>query len=433
MNTFCAVNDPFLLRLISEAHQRIVYIAPGLHHPVAKAIADRFMELDQLDVTLVLDASEDVCRIGFGEIAALQLLHKMSEQAGFYIRNQPGLRVGVLIVVEQAVIWAPTPRAVVEAPAGGHNEAGATIDAPNDMVLGSAVAEQIALATCVDGFGADLGQVEIGLNAITPLQVEAVAKALADNPPIPIDLQRLTRVFSTKLQFVELEARGENFSRRKLSLSSDQMNADASAHLRSFLDSGFRPFSDFKDRPITVPVFINGQQAFDSRQKPIEEPVSEARLNRERSEIEAEYLYDITGFGSLIETARRAEFLGRVEAYKVRMNAHATGMREVIQTELERIIDDVATLIDRRAGPDGAKIDRDKLRNDIKARTDFKDGDAPSVRCVFKNVTHEQTQDADFRQRVDKAVPGSVRRRLGQWFDEFTAAKEAPALNGGGE
>ena len=121
MNTFCAVNDPFLLRLISEAHQRIVYIAPGLHHPVAKAIADRFMELDQLDVTLVLDASEDVCRIGFGEIAALATaFDKMSEQAGFYIRNQPGLRVGVLIVVEQAVIWAPTPRAVVEAPAGGY-------------------------------------------------------------------------------------------------------------------------------------------------------------------------------------------------------------------------------------------------------------------------------------------------------------------------
>lgn len=433
MNTFCAVNDPFLARLISEARQRIVYIAPGLHHPVAKAIADRFMELDQLDVTLVLDASEDVCRIGFGEITALQLLHKMSGQAGFYIRNQPGLRVGVLIVDEQTVIWAPTPRAVEEAPASWDDENGAASDAPNGMVLGSAVAEQIALATCADGADGDLGRAEIGVEAITPLQVEAVAQALADNPPIPIDLQRLTRVFSTKLQFVELEARGGNFSRRKLSLSSDQMNADASAHLRSFLDSGFRPFSDFKDRPIMVPVFINGQQAFDSQQKPIEEPVSEARLNRERSDIEAEYLYDITGFGALIEKARKAELLNRVDAFKVRMNAHATGMREVIQKELDQIIDDVATLIIRRAGPDGAKIDRAKLRESIKARTDFKDGDAPFVRCVFKDVTHEQTQDVVFRQRVDNAVPGSVRRRLGQWFDEFTAAKEAPAPNGGGE
>lgn len=433
MNTFCAVNDAFLVRLISEARERIVYIAPGLHLPVAMAIASRFKDRDLLDVTLVLDASEDVCRIGFGEIGALQLLHKMSGQAGFYIRNQPGLRVGVLIVDEQTVIWAPTPRAVEAAPASEVSEDTPASDAPNGMVLGSAVAEQIALATGADGTDADPYQAEIGLEAITPLQVAAVAKALIDNPPIPIDLQRLTRVFSTKLQFVELEAKGGNFSRRKLSLSSDQMNADASAHLRSFLDSGFRPFSDFKDRSIMVPVFINGQQAFDSQQKPIKEPVSEARLNRERSDIEAEYIYDITGFGSLIEKARKAELLDRVEAYRVRMNAHATGMREVIQDELEQIIEDIVSLIIHRAGTDGAKMDRDQLRNSIKARTVFKDGDAPFVRCVFKDVTHEQTQDAAFRQRVDKAVPGSVRRRLGQWFDEFTAAKEAPASNGGGE
>lgn len=433
MNTFCAVNDEFLAQLIGGARQRIVYIAPGLHLPVAKAIARRFNELGHLDVTLVLDASEDVCRIGFGEIAALELLHNLSGQAGFYIRNQPGLRVGALIVDDQTVIWAPTPRAVEEAPATGNGAIGAASNAPNGMILGQAVAEQIALATGADGVEAAPGEAEIGQMAVTLQQVAAVAKALADNPPIPVDLQRLTRVFSTKLQFVELEAKGGNFSRRKLSLSSDQMNADASAHLRSFLDSGFRPFGDFKDRSVMVPVFFNGKQAFDSQQKPLEEPVSEARLNRERSDIEAEYLYDITGFGALMEKARKAEFLDRVEAYKVRLTAHSVGMRMIIQSELEQIINDIVALILKRAGADGAKIDQKKLRDSIKSKTDLKDGEAPFVRCVFKDVTHEQTQDAAFRQRVDKAVPGVVRRRLGHWFDEFTAAKEGLVQSGGGQ
>lgn len=433
MNTFCSVNDEFLAQLIGEARQRIVYIAPGLHLPVANAIARRFSELGNLDLTLVLDASEDVCRIGFGEIAAVALLHKLSEQAGFYIRNHPGLRIGALIVDDRTVIWAPTPRSVEEAPASGIGTTGTASDAPNGMILGEAVAEQIALATGADGVEAAPGEAEIGQMAVTPQQVAAVAKALADNPPIPVDLQRLTRVFSTKLQFVELEAKGGNFSRRKLSLSSDQMNADASAHLRSFLDSGFRPFGDFKDRPVMVPVFFNGKQAFDSQQPPLVEPVSEARLNRERSDIEAEYLYDITGFGALMEKARKAEFLDRVEAYKVRLTAHSVGMRKIIQSELEQIIDDIVVLIIKRAGADGAKIDREKLRDGIKSKTDLKDGEAPFVRHVFKDVTHEQTQDAAFRQRVDKAVPGAVRRRLGAWFDEFTAAKEAPAPGGDAE
>lgn len=77
MSTFRAVNDETLIELIRRAERRIVYIAPGLYLPVAKAIGARF-ELGKLEITLVLDADEDVCWIGFGELAALQEAHRPS-------------------------------------------------------------------------------------------------------------------------------------------------------------------------------------------------------------------------------------------------------------------------------------------------------------------------------------------------------------------
>jgi hypothetical protein len=75
MKTFCAVDDAALIQLLGQARRRIVFIAPGLNLPVAHALGQRFDEIDDLDVTVVLDPDEDVCRIGYGEVAALQHLH----------------------------------------------------------------------------------------------------------------------------------------------------------------------------------------------------------------------------------------------------------------------------------------------------------------------------------------------------------------------
>ncbi len=50
-------------------------------------------------------------------------------------------------------------------------------------------------------------------------------------------------------------------------------------------------------------------------------------------------------------------------------------------------------------------------------------GEVPTVSLVFKDVTYEQTQNADFRTRLDKALPVPVRKRLGTWNVTFDAAQ----------
>jgi len=97
MKTFVPVDDAALMGLIQAAKQRIVFIAPGMTLPVAKALGQRIEDMDQLNITLVLDSDEEVFRIGYGDMAALEYLHTLANRQGFSLRRQLGLRVGVLL------------------------------------------------------------------------------------------------------------------------------------------------------------------------------------------------------------------------------------------------------------------------------------------------------------------------------------------------
>jgi hypothetical protein len=269
MSTFCAVDDQAIVALIRSAKYRIVFIAPGLYLPVANELCQHFDKIAGLEVTLILDADEDVCRIGFGELAALQKVHRHASASGFYVRSQPGLRVGVLLVDEQTLVWSPTPRSVESAPDSSTESGSPATSSPNGLLLGANPGEQIAHAVCAEGTETDPQAAEIGTAVVTPQQVAEVTAALTNNPPIPIDLARVTRVFSTKLQFVELKVSRAKLSQQQISLSSTLLNADASEHLRGLLDSKLRAFSELKDRMIPVPLFVGGEQAFDRDGKPL--------------------------------------------------------------------------------------------------------------------------------------------------------------------
>lgn len=430
MNTFCAVDDNALTTLIRQAQRRIVFIAPGLFQPVATALCKRFDEVARLEVTLILDADDDVCRIGFGELAALQLVHQHAKAAGFYVRFQPGLRVGVLLVDDRTLVWSPTPRSVESTPDSTRATDPADQLAPNGLMLGADPGTQIALAVCAEGTETDPRAAEIGTAAITPEQVAQVTTSLANNPPIPVDLARVTRVFSTKLQFVELKVTRAKLSQQQISLSNSLLNADAGEQLRGLLDSKLRAFSDLKDREVDVPLFVQGEQAFDKDGKPLLEKVSEAALGRERHAIEADYLYDVPGFGRVMERARRPEFEKRINAYKVRLLAHSEGMRMTLADESADIVDEAVQLIAERAARAGGRKslgedDLAMIAEGLHQNLARAEGESPKVNLVFKEVTYEQTQDAQFKAKLDRALPQPVRRRLGDWYEKFNAAKQA--------
>ena len=426
MSTFQEVNDATLIKLISQAKQRVVFVAPGVHRPVAEALGKRLAEVDRLQVTVVIDPDEDVCRIGYGDAKGLELLSAYATSQSFALMAQPGLRVGVLLVDDATLVWSPTPRSVEAAPVG--NAATPAVGSPNGLLLGANPGEQLAHAVSAAGTETLPLDAEIGTVVVTKERVQKTLEGLAKNPPIPVDLARITRVFSTKLQFAEFTVRGAKFSKRELKVSNDHMNADIQGELKGLVDSKLRAFGDFRDEEVEVPAFNNGNEVYDSNQKRLTEKVSEASLQRQRNELERRYLFNVAGFGRLMAKDDKQDLERLVAAYSVQLAAYSEAIRQRLDQQAGKIIDEAVKLMAERAARTGSQLNQQQLRDSIQKSLDRTKDEVPEVKLVFKDVTFEQTKNPEFRAKVDKALPAAKRKQMGDWNHDFDAAKAADQL-----
>lgn len=421
MSTFQQVNDDLLIELLANARQRVVFIAPGVHEPVAKALGRRFEEVDRLHVTVVIDLDEDVCRIGYGDVKGLQLLSGYAAKQSFALMTQPGLRIGVLLVDDLALVWSPTPRSVEASP----NGSGATPaeGAPNGVFIGTDAGDQLAHAVSAAGTDTLPSNAEIGRQVVTPEDVQRTVAELSKNPPIPVDLARITRVFSTKLQFVEFAVKGAKFSKRELRIANDYLNSDIQGDLKGLVDSKLRAFGEFRDEEVEVSAFTNGEEVFDRNQNRLEEKVSEATLLRHRNDLERRYLYTIPGFGRLIAKDDKQEFVKLVNAYKTQLSEYSTAIRQKLNAQTNTIIDEALKLVADRAKRSGTELGKEELKSAIEQSLERAKDESPEVKLVFKDVTYEQTRNPEFHAKLEKALPPAKRKQLGVWSQDFEAAR----------
>lgn len=423
MSTFQEVNDTRLIELLGTARQRIVFVAPGVHEPVAKALGERLAEDSGLSVTVILDADEDVCRIGYGDAQGLKLLSGYASRQGFVLMEQPGLRIGVLLVDDVTLVWSPTPRSVEAVPKGDATEP--SKGTPNGLLLGANPGEQLANAVSAAGTETLPSDAEIGLQAVTPQRVEETVNELKKNPPIPVDLARITRVFSSKLEFVELTIKGAKFSKRELRISNEYLNSDIQGELKDLVNSRLRAFGGFRDEEVEVPAFTNGEETFDRDRNRAKTKVSEASLARQRNDLERRFIYNVPGFGRLIAKDDAQEFEKLIAAYKVQLGAYSDAIRKQLDEQATRIVGEAMKLVGERAARAGLQLDPEAVRAGLEKSLDQAKDEAPEVKLVFKGVTYEQICDPEFRARVDQALPPARRRQLGEWNRDFDAAQAA--------
>lgn len=166
--TFTTANDDNLISLINGAKNRLAVIAPGLTTPVAKALAARMTELPTLSLTVVLDADAEVYRMGYGDPEALEFIREASRNEMFDLREQPGVRIGVVIADDRTMVFAPVSRNV---------EAGSvTEEKPNAIMLDGGATERLAQAA-----GAADGAPEVGLTGMEPTRVAEMSADLKKN------------------------------------------------------------------------------------------------------------------------------------------------------------------------------------------------------------------------------------------------------------
>lgn len=424
MTTFQSVGDEEIAALIEQATRQVVLITPGVFGRVVEALERHLLASEStVDVTVILDTDEDVCRIGYGDVDALQRLHQAALKHGEFVRSQPGLRIGVLIADDQTLVWSPTARSIEAA----QGERDASAGQMNAVRIGVKPLEQLVAAVAAPGTNCLTSDAELGRKTVSEQDVQSTVDALKANPPIPVDLARVSRVFSTKLQFVELRVKGASVSKKELRIDSSLLNADAGDELRSFLDSRLKAFGEVRDIEVEVPVFIAGEKVFHSDQKEVTQAITEQHLDLERRSLERSYFHAVPGFGMLMEKARRERFQSDLDAFKARLVTHAEGVRTALEAQANRIVGEAAQLIEERLAraqtPTTKRtFNREAFEEHLREAIGKTLSQSPEVSVVFKDVTYEQTKSEEFRQKVSRALPSVVTRRLGPWFEHFDAA-----------
>lgn len=421
MSTFVAVNDDVLIQHIRQAKERVIYIAPGMSELLANCLCAVLDKLHQLNVTVILDPSDEVCRIGYGEFNGLEKLHEYSKSNYFALRAQIGIRTGILIVDDQVLVWSPTPLSIEDHPRKN--------EMANGVLLGRNPSDQLALAMAAEGTETSFDMSEIATTAITEEDVADTKAGLKKNPPVPVDLARATKVFNSKLQFIEVEMKNVILSRRQLKIPTDLLNADVDDELSQLLDTKIKALADLRNVEITVSEFSDdGSPSFnqEGRQKKCLE--SEASLERKRKTLEKRYIYNLPKYGWIIEKENVVSFKIIIDAYEVQLKEYAEGIKNHITQEANKLVDQVIELINKRSlqSTRPLKINFDLLRAEILESINSIKDEKPSVHFVLKDVTFQQTKDPEFFKLIKKHVPLHVMKRLGgeDWTFEQTAVLE---------
>jgi hypothetical protein len=294
--TFAIASDEALVGLIATARTRLIVIAPALTKPVADALARRLDDLDHLGVTIILDSDPEVYRLGFGDRDALEVIRTASAKNMFDLREQLGVRIGVIVADGTTLIYSPISKNV---------EAGPTSrERPNAVVLHGGVASCIAAA--VGGSNSD-GISEVGNVALDPTKVQEMQEDLKANPPKPFDITRRLNVFSSMVQYVEFSASNYRLTTRQIPLPPELVAVDDD-DLKKRITSRIRaPFDGIGKLKVTI-----HQKG---RLETIE--VDDDWLNKERKRIEDDYTFAVSNFGRVILYFHRQPFDDRAERFRL--------------------------------------------------------------------------------------------------------------------
>jgi hypothetical protein len=394
---FVCLDDCDLTAIIRCAKRRIVFIAPGLSENVARALAQTWRELGPAGVEVVLDLDPEVCRLGYGEFEAVQILHLIASDLGTNVKHQSGLRIGLLVTEESTVFFSPTPLLIE---AGGKRSAksnGVSFDLPllNSSVLGG------------DGETMSTQGLNLDPKLINESQIEETKQSLAADPPMAFDVAQKVRVFNARFEFVEFELKGLAINRRKVAIPSDLVGLARDPKAQKLLHASFQLVGDDED-------------------------ISGIRVTKLKQFIADKFLINLRGYGTVVLRTEKKKFESAVrtlERYVSRFQKRAAQRLEAAIGENQRVL--AAALMPSveinpptrwkkflGPSPTNAAISR-MLGSDIRRAFGSVDGliSQMKVNKLFKGVTYELLCDEEFHRVALEAIPS-----LAELHDEYQAA-----------
>jgi hypothetical protein len=154
---------------------------------------------------------------------------------------------------------------------------------------------------------------EIGKEALTAAHVQALSDDLKSNPPQPFDIARALRVFSSKVQYVELEVDNYRFGSRQVQLPPDLLDiTDESLKKRI---SGRIRAPDQVSGPFEITV-----ETANGKEEVIK--ADEKWLRAERKRIEDKFTFPIPNTGRVVLHIEREAFDEEIKRFRKNLKAY---------------------------------------------------------------------------------------------------------------
>ena len=442
--TFTVVNDDALCAAISATRQTLVYVAPGITKPVVDALGTRLSSQPHLLATVIVDLDPEVYRLGYGTEEGLRALQELAGQQHLELRQQAGVRIGLLVTDEQTLVYSPTPLLI---------EAGSTSEAkPNAIVITRGGDSTASLMRACGAAGSPDQETpapqdaEIGRMPATPQQVAKSLAELKEVPPKKFDVARIERVYESKIQFVELELTGYRLSAKRVNIPNDLLVGEDKA-FKERLRNSFLLLQGEQTIKVEIPEFDSKslEPKTDSKGNVLKVEWSEGELEKQRKALYENFLINVPRFGQVIMRRNRAQFDNRVALLKLQIAAFNAGVQKALEQKLKEAVDALAkTLLPRIKDGIPQRYERvlashhpsdddllSILQHDL--ADSFGSGAEvfkPELRCVFKDVTYESISDNNFRDALGKALRDTGGERLvTQLFSEHDAAPESEAAS----
>lgn len=418
---FSSLSSNRIAALIQSAENRVVYAAPGIQDGPATALLELRKQLSPPELTISLDFDERTLRMGYGSLAAVDMLR----DEGIKMAHFPGFRSGVLIVDKRGWIFTPvahyledepqsdeTPNAVELSPA--QVEAFAIRFSPVSRQKAIKEAPTPEVASALAEMPSELGVVQVESS-----HFEKVKKAIETAPPVKFDVVRQVRVFEPYLQYVELKLTGAAIQKHKVRIPPKIQNLGSSKDLEGRLRTTF----DLVEK--------NSELS----SKSLENELNDIRENLTRT------LGKNYGRAVLKSTKPRLEM--RIEQIRAKLEAYQRKIRDTLAAELtiscEQVVEYYLPLVKAKPpdavygqSPSGQATE-DECRNWLvqELRRVFPNADklvkAMTLEITYKDVTFETLNRTEFLDAVKVAFPSEA--NWDKAYSEFKAAgeKEPPS------
>jgi hypothetical protein len=416
MTLFVAVDDDLICERLRHAKRQVVYAAPGITKVVAGVLGALFASADKINVTVVLDGSEEACRLGYGDPDGLKEVSRLAAAQHFALQRQPGLRAAILVTDDAVLVWSPAPRSV-EDPAGMGGS-------PNGVIL-DGVAEKVADAVGAPGSATTPENAEIGRESLTKAEVERTLEATTKNPITPFDLARQTRVFASKFQFVETELRGAEWIEREMKLSSLLLNVDLPEDVRGLLDTRVMPFVKLAELRVPAPVMIDGQLAYNREGNPLLKPASQSEIRQSWEKLRGRYLIHLRSFGWLIRMSDKPEFEQAVTDFEGGLRGWVTAFSGAVSERRDTLVEQLSAAIMQRmtlARQRENLLDASVVKRTVaESLTKMTGRTEVTVKRFYKAVAPESSRHQEFLRALETSLP---KAEFESWYETLTAALE---------